>query len=93
MWKTGRSDDLIPPKKVEIFKSQFDNLFVDEDPKSYKYYFHTEKIPYHFNELQEKANDFRNLQVNLVFLLGRCKYYLFLGSYQDVKNDNATEQH
>ncbi|KAI4467634.1 hypothetical protein MML48_2g00013287 [Holotrichia oblita] len=72
LWKTGRSDDLIPPKKVEIFKSPFDNLFIDEDPKSYKYYFHTDKIPYHFNELQEKANDFRNLQ-GLTEMLKRIK--------------------
>ncbi|GJQ76295.1 hypothetical protein Trydic_g2023 [Trypoxylus dichotomus] len=72
IWKTGRSDDLIHPKKVEIFKSPFDNLFIEEDPKSYKYYYNSDKIPYHFNELQEKANDFRNLQ-GLTEMLKRIK--------------------
>lgn len=92
LWKTARSDDLVPLKRVEIFKSSFDNLFVDEDPKAYKYYFNSDKIPYHFNELQEKANDFRNLQVNLKPPLDRCKYCQLLGSYRNVKEDKGTER-
>lgn len=92
LWKTSRADDLIAPKKVEIFKSSFDNLYAEEDPKARNYCFSSDKIPYHFNELQEKANDFRNLQVNSKGHPHHCKHRPPLGSHRLVEEDQATER-
>ncbi|XP_022907933.2 uncharacterized protein [Onthophagus taurus] len=78
IWKTNRCEEMGPNKKLQVYKSPFDNIFIDETSSSsqkflhYPEYFNVERNPYHFNELQEKASDFRNLQ-NLTDVLKKIK--------------------